>query len=325
MGGAGFPTGLKWEIVRNTPGDAKYVVCNADESEPGTFKDRFILDESPHLVIEGMMLAGLVTGARQGILYIRHEYEAQIEIVEHEIATAASAAGLIGRQHPRLRPAPSSWRSSSAPAATSAARRPRCWRRWRASAPSRATSRRSPARTACGGKPTVINNVETFADGPGDPDPRRRVVQGSGPERRARLKFVGISGDVARPASTKSRWASRPAEVIFDYAGGVARGQSAQGVRAVGPLVAASCRASLLDMPLDFKSLADARAPCSAPAPSWSATTGRCMLDMALNAVRFFRNESCGKCVPCRVGSQKLVELLAGWRAARARAAATSS
>ena len=95
MGGAGFPTGLKWEIVRNAPGDDKYIVCNADESEPGTIKDRFIMSNVPHLLVEGMILAGLVTGARQGIVYIRHEYEEQIEIVEHEIATAR-ADGLLG-------------------------------------------------------------------------------------------------------------------------------------------------------------------------------------------------------------------------------------
>ena len=77
MGGAGFRAGLKWELVRNVPGDEKYIVCNADESEPGTFKDRFLLENVPHLLVEGMLLAGLVTGARLGIVYIRHEYEAQ--------------------------------------------------------------------------------------------------------------------------------------------------------------------------------------------------------------------------------------------------------
>ena len=111
MGGAGFPTGLKWEIVRNAPGDPKYIVCNADESEPGTFKDRFLLENVPHLLVEGMILAGLVTGARQGIVYVRHEYEAQIEIVEHEIATA-KAAGLLGSNILGLRPQPSSSRRS---------------------------------------------------------------------------------------------------------------------------------------------------------------------------------------------------------------------
>ena len=85
MGGAGFPTGSKWEIVRNAPGKEKYIVCNADESEPGTIKDRFIMENVPYLVIEGMIMAGLVTGARRGILYIRHEYERPKEILQEEI------------------------------------------------------------------------------------------------------------------------------------------------------------------------------------------------------------------------------------------------
>src|SRR5262249_53055985 len=95
LGGAGFPTGMKWEIVRGAAGSPKYVVCNADESEPGTIKDRFILDHAPHLVIEGMILAGLVVGAQEGIIYIRHEYEAQAEHLERELS-ACRREGLLG-------------------------------------------------------------------------------------------------------------------------------------------------------------------------------------------------------------------------------------
>jgi NADH:ubiquinone oxidoreductase subunit E len=97
MGGAGFPTGNKWEIVRNAPGKAKYIVCNADESEPGTIKDRFIMETVPHLVIEGMIIAGLVTGARQGILYIRHEYEEPREVLQEEI-DRCYREGLLGKR-----------------------------------------------------------------------------------------------------------------------------------------------------------------------------------------------------------------------------------
>ena len=95
MGGAGFPAGIKWEAVRNAPGTEKYVVCNADESEPGTIKDRFILEHLPHLVAEGMIIAGLVTGARRGILYIRHEYEAQEHIFLEEIERLKEQ-GIVG-------------------------------------------------------------------------------------------------------------------------------------------------------------------------------------------------------------------------------------
>ena len=95
MGGAGFPTGLKWEVGAKCSRPEKYVVCNADESEPGTIKDRFILENLPHLVIEGMIIAGLVTGAQKGILYIRHEYKAQEHILQHEIDRCYEA-GLLG-------------------------------------------------------------------------------------------------------------------------------------------------------------------------------------------------------------------------------------
>ena len=102
MGGAGFPTGVKWEVVRKTPGKAKYVVCNADESEPGTIKDRFILENLTHLVIEGMIVAGLVTGARKGILYIRHEYEPQRTPASRR-NPALLPSGLLGQEHVRQR------------------------------------------------------------------------------------------------------------------------------------------------------------------------------------------------------------------------------
>ena len=95
LGGAGFPTGMKWEAVRKAPGPEKYVVCNADESEPGTIKDRFIMRNLPNLVIEGMIIAGLVTGAEKGIFYIRHEYQAQEEILRQEIARCY-AQGILG-------------------------------------------------------------------------------------------------------------------------------------------------------------------------------------------------------------------------------------
>src|SRR5438046_4042989 len=97
MGGAGFPTSMKWDLVRKQPDPVKYIVCNADESEPGTIKDRFIMTHLPHLVIEGMLIAGLVTGAKRGILYIRHEYAMQEDILSAEIRRCRSA-GLLGKK-----------------------------------------------------------------------------------------------------------------------------------------------------------------------------------------------------------------------------------
>ena len=183
MGGAGFRTHLKWSAVRGARGDVKYVVCNADESEPGTFKDRELLRRTPHLVIEGMILAGLVTGASKGTLYIRHEYEEEIEAVQEAI-DAAQAQGVCG---PNVLgsgiPSPSTF--SSAPAATSRARRARCWRRWRTAAASRATSRPSRRRPAC----RQADRHQQCRDarlGAVHRAARRRVVSRPGNQRRAR-------------------------------------------------------------------------------------------------------------------------------------------
>src|SRR5438105_10250642 len=96
MGGAGFPTSLKWDLVRKQPGSEKYIVCNADESEPGTIKDRFIMTHLPHLLIEGMIVAGLVTGARKGYIYLRHEYEEQERVLREELARCYKE-GILGR------------------------------------------------------------------------------------------------------------------------------------------------------------------------------------------------------------------------------------
>ncbi len=192
----------------------------------------------------------------------------------------------------------------------------RCWRRSRASAPSRATSRRSPVTHGLYGKPTVINNVETFVLRAGRSwRTGADWFKAQGKNGAAGLKFVGVSGDVARPG-------------VFEIADGHAgargdlrpgrrrrRRPHAQGVRAVGPVVAASCRPRCSTLPLDFNVAGRGGLHARLRRAVVVCDDRACMLDMALNAVRFFRNESCGKCVPCRVGSAKLVEMLGRDRA----------
>ena len=306
MGGAGFRTGLKWEFVRNAAGDEKYIVCNADESEPGTFKDRFLLENVPHLLVEGMLLAGLVTGARLGIVYIRHEYEGQLEIVEHEIA-AARAAGALG---------PSVFGSGRAfeletfvsPGGYICGEESALLE---ALEGKRGEPRNKPPFPVTHGlhnKPTVINNVETFAMAP--------VILVRGPEwfkaqgksGASGLKFVGISGDVVRPGVYEIGMGTPAREVIFDKAGGIVGGRALKAWAPSGPS-SGFLPPSLVDTPLDFDSLAKAGSMLGSGA-LLALSDEACMLDMALNAVRFFRNESCGKCVPCRVGSAKMVEVL---------------
>jgi NADH:ubiquinone oxidoreductase subunit F (NADH-binding)/NADH:ubiquinone oxidoreductase subunit E len=316
MGGAGFRTGLKWELVRNAPGDEKYVVCNADESEPGTFKDRFLLENVPHLLVEGMLLAGLVSGARLGIVYIRHEYEEQLALVEREIA-AARAAGALG---------PSVFGSGRAfeletfvsPGGYICGEESALLEALEGKRGEPRNKPPFPVTHGLRGKPTVINNVETFVLAP--------VILARGPDwfrtqgksGASGLKFVGISGDVMRPGVYEIGMGTPAREVIFERAGGIAGGRPLKAWAPSGPS-SGFLPPSLLDTPLDFDSLARAGSMLGSGA-LLALSDEACMLDMALNAVRFFRNESCGKCVPCRVGSAKMVEILTDIAHGRGRA-----
>ena len=307
MGGAGFPTGRKWQFVRDAAGADKYIVCNGDESEPGTIKDRFILENAPHLLVEGMLLAGLVTGARQGIVYIRHEYEGQIEIVEAEIARAR-AAGALGESvfgsgkafDLEVFVSPGGYICGEESALLEAIEG------------KRAEPRNKPPFPVTHGlwnKPTVINNVETFALVPSIAVRGAEWFRGQGKGGAPGLKFVGISGDVVRPGVYEISMGTPAREVIFGLAGGLPPGKRFKAWAPSGPS-SGYLPPSLVDTPLDFKALADVGSMLGSGAIV-VLSEDACMLDMALNAVRFFRNESCGKCVPCRVGSAKLVDILA--------------
>src|SRR5450432_504712 len=309
MGGAGFPTSMKWDLVRKQADPVKYIVCNADESEPGTIKDRFILTHIPHLVIEGMILAGLVTGAKKGIFYIRHEYHEQEEILRTETARCYSES-LLGKNilgsavdfDLEVFVSPGGYICGEETALIEAIEG------------RRAEPRNKPPFPVQAGlwqKPTVLNNVETFAN---VPQILARGVewfksQGQGGSRG--LKFVGVSGHVANPGVFEVPSGIPMREVIFNYAGGIRGGRNLKAFAPSGPS-SGYLPASLVDVRLDFKALADAGSMLGSGAIVVCDDT-TCMLDMALNAVRFYRNESCGKCVPCRVGSQKMVDLLARW------------
>jgi NADH:ubiquinone oxidoreductase subunit F (NADH-binding)/NADH:ubiquinone oxidoreductase subunit E len=309
MGGAGFPTSLKWDLVRKQPDPVKYVVCNADESEPGTIKDRFILTHIPHLVIEGMIIAGLVTGAKKGILYIRHEYHAQEEILRTEIARCY-AERLLGKNilgsvlgfDLEVFVSPGGYICGEETALIEAIEG------------RRAEPRNKPPFPVQAGlfqKPTVLNNVETFAN---VPQILARGIewfksQGQGGSRG--LKFVGVSGHVVDPGIFEVPSGIPMREILFKYAGGIRGGRTLKAFAPSGPS-SGYLPASMVDVRLDFKALADVGSMLGSGAIVVCDDT-TCMLDMALNAVRFYRNESCGKCVPCRVGSQKMVDLLARW------------
>ena len=317
LGGAGFPTGVKWEAVRKERGPEKYVVCNADESEPGTIKDRFIMGNLPNLVIEGMIIAGIVTSAQKGILYLRHEYQAQEKILHEEIERCYEE-GILGTNvlgsgltfELELFISPGGYICGEESALIEAIEG------------KRAEPRNKPPFPVAQGvfnKPTALNNVETFANVPQILTKGVDWYKAQGQGGAAGLKFVGISGDVRNPGVFEIPMGLPMSEVIFNLAGGITGGKKLKAFAPSGPS-SGYLPASKVDVRLDFKSLAAIGSMLGSGAIVVCAE-GRCMLDMALNAVKFFRNESCGKCVPCRMGSQKMVDILTGWTLGKGSAA----
>lgn len=333
MGGAGFPTHLKWATVRAQPGPEKYVVCNADESEPGTFKDRELIRRAPHLLVEGMILAGVVSGASQGYVYVRHEYEEEIEVLEEAIANARRA-GLCGSDilgsgigfALEVFVSPGGYICGEETALLEAMEDRRAEPRNKPPFPVFAGLR---------GKPTIINNVETLCWTPGIVNLGGEWYRDGGVRGATGMRFVSISGDVHDPGVYEVPFGQTVRELIFGCCGGMSGGQTLKAIATSGPSggflparlkaeVLASPRSKpwaaanippgeatydILDLPLDLKTLGDVDSMLGAAFVAIGSDA--CMVEFALNCVKFYRNESCGKCVPCRVGTQKLVDLLA--------------
>lgn len=330
MGGAGFPTARKWSAVRAAAGDVKYVVCNADESEPGTFKDRELLRRTPYLVIEGMVLAGLITGAASGTLYIRHEYHDELDAFRAALRQA-QADGVCG---PNIL-------GSGLSFPLDVFVSPGGYIQGEESALLEAMEDRRgeprnkppfPVTSGLFGKPTVINNVETLAWVPGIILKGGEWYRDQGVNGAAGMRFVSISGDVQRPGVYEVPFGQTVRDLIGHTAGGMEGGQKLKAIATSGPsggflpamlprdLLPAKFAAEkvpagadgldILDLTLDLKTLGDIGSMLGAAFVVYGDRAD--MVEQALNCVEFYRNESCGKCVPCRLGSQKLTEILRG-------------
>ncbi len=305
MGGAGFPTGLKWEIVRKEPANPKYVVCNADESEPGTFKDRVVLEQLPHLVLEGMLLAGLTIGADKGIVYLRHEYQAARTALEEEIRRARELGWLgddiLGSGFSfdiELFISPGGYILGEETALLEALEDRRGEPR---------NKPPFPGQKGLYDLPTLMNNVETFAYVPviGLRGSDWWKDQGKGDS--SGLKCISVSGHVESPGVYEIPLGTTVGELIA-LAGGVSGGRELKGF-APGGASSNFLPAERVDTPIDFGSLAEAGSMMGSGALVVFAE-GTPVLPLAANVVRFFRNESCGKCVPCRDGTEKAVTML---------------
>jgi len=326
MGGAGFPTFRKWMAVRGAPGQPKYVVCNADESEPGTFKDRELLRRAPWLVIEGMVLAALVVGAEKGWIYIRHEYPDGIDAVRAELKRAREA-GIIGSNilgkgktfELDIFISPGGYVQGEESALLEAMEDRRGEPR---------NKPPFPVFQGLYGKPTVINNVETLSWVPGIVLHGGSWYRDMGVRGATGMRLVSISGDVAKPGVYEAPLGQTLRELI-ELAGGMAGGRPFKAVALSGPsggfypaqvpvselppkfvqtrMPAGTTQFDMLDLALDFTTCGEMGAMLGAACIVYNDT--RDMVNQALNAVSFYRNESCGKCVPCRVGGQKMVEM----------------
>jgi len=305
LGGAGFPTGRKWELVRNESAQTKFVICNADESEPGTFKDRVVLEELPHLVIEGMVLAGLTIGAERGIVYLRHEYQREQKALEAALHDARQrgilGANAAGSGHPfeiELFVSPGGYILGEETALLEALEDKRGEPR---------NKPPYPGTHGLWGQPTLINNVETYALAASIVAQGTQWWHGQGRKGFSGLKFVSVSGDVVFPGVYEIPL-GMPVSELIQLAGGLPDGEQLQ---AFLPGGASSnfLPADAADTPLDFDSLQAAGSMLGTGAVI-VISDRHTLFDLATNIVRFFRNESCGKCVPCRIGSQKAVELL---------------
>ena len=305
-GGAGFPTGIKWETSKNAPGDEKYVVCNADEGDPGAFMDRSVLEGDPHCVLEAMTIAGYCVGAHQGFIYVRAEYPIAVERLEIAIKQAREY-GLLGKnilgsgfdfdieirlgagafvcgEETALMKSIEGFRGEPRP--------------------------RPPFSATCGvfSKPTVLNNVETWAN------VAPILLNGSkwfasiGTEKSKGTKVFAVGGKIHNVGLVEVPMGTTLRTIVYDIGGGIPGGKAFKAAQTGGP--SGGCiPAKYIDTPMDFDSL-KAIGSMMGSGGLIVMDEDTCMVDIAKFYLEFTADESCGKCNPCRIGTKRLLEIL---------------
>ena len=319
-GGAAFPTGRKWDAVRRQPAQPHYVVCNADESEPGTFKDRVLLEMDPFAVVEAMTICGLATASARGFLYIRGEYP----LAEARMAAAIAAARRSGLLGPdvmgsgqgfdiEIRRGGGAYICGEETALFNSIEGKRGEPR---------SKPPFPAEVGLFGKPTVANNVETLVN------VLDIVVEGGeawaavGTPGSTGTRLFCVSGDVARPGLYEAPFGTTLRQIV-DLAGGVPDGRAIRAVL-LGGAAGSFVGPDLLDLPLTFEAVREAGTTLGSGVVMVFDERAD-MADTLRRIGEFFRHESCGQCVPCRVGTERQVELLPHLSVAAASAATASS
>ena len=305
-GGGGFPTGRKWAFAANVPSDKKYVVCNADEGDPGAFMDRSVLEGDPHAVIEAMAIAGYAIGADEGYIYVRAEYPIAIKRLEIAIRQAREY-GLLGKDifstgfnfDITLRFGAGAFVCGEETALLTSIEGKRGEPRPRPP---------FPAVKGLFGQPTIINNVETFAN------VAQIILNGPewfasmGTEKSKGTKVFALGGKINHTGLVEIPMGTTLREIIYDIGGGIPNGKKFKAAQTGGP--SGGCiPASHLDTPIDYDSLI-AIGSMMGSGGLIVMDEDNCMVDIAKFFLEFTVDESCGKCTPCRVGTRRMLEIL---------------
>jgi len=305
-GGAGFSTGLKWEFCRNAPDSPKYVICNADEGDPGAFMDRSILEADPHAVIEGLTIAAYAIGASESYIYVRAEYPLAVS----RIATALSQAqknGFLGKDilgsgfsfTVRIKEGAGAFVCGEETALLASIESRRGMPRPRPP---------FPAQSGLDDKPTTINNVKTLATVPIIIERGADWFAGIGTEKSKGTAVFALTGKIANSGLVEVPMGTPLGHIVYDIGGGIPRGKQLKAVQTGGP--SGGCiPARLIDTPVDYETLASLGSIMgSGGMVVMDETT--CMVEIARYFLSFTQDESCGKCTPCRLGTRQMLEIL---------------
>ena len=305
-GGAGFPTWFKWNAARQSPGDEKYLICNADEGDPGAFMDRAVIESDPHTLIEGMLIGAYAIGAKEAIVYVRAEYPLAIKRLERAIAEARKA-GYIGQNilgsgfscEFRIKAGAGAFVCGEETALIESLQG------------QRGMPRLKPPFPAAAGywyKPSNINNVETYANVAWIINNGGEAFAAMGTEDSKGTKVFALTGKIKRGGLVEIPMGMTLRQVIFDIGGGIRDGKAFKAVQMGGP--SGGCiPASLLDTVIDYKKLA-ATGAIMGSGGMVVMDESTCMVSMAKFFLDFTAKESCGKCVHCRIGTKRLQEIL---------------
>lgn len=297
-GGAGFNCGMKWSFSYGVQADQKYVICNADEGEPGTYKDRIIMENDPQSVLEGMAICGYAIGSNKGYIYCRGEYPYVVETLNKAIAQAREK-GLLGDFDIEVRMGAGAYVCGEESALIESIEGHRGEPRFKPP---------FPPVIGLWGKPTIVNNVETFANIPAILEKGADWYKGIGAASYPGTKVLTLTGDIVNrtvfevPTSTTIR------QVIEEFGGGIVGGKKFKAVQ-IGGTSGGFIPESLLDTPIDFDSMSAIGATLGSGAVFVMDET-RDIVDVIDRITKFFAHESCGKCTPCREGTMRMHEML---------------